>query len=496
MDELQAVLDDLKATSEEMEGLTAVLDAPEHEASKEELEKWEALENKAKELRAKAEGLKKQATTSAARDRRRSVLAGAREYEQEFDRAFLRRPDYDPRRDPGSGKQLSQADFDADLADAFNAWMKMGVNPDLIDESMRNACGRLRINPGNKVFELPIGQKAYERYLRCLYADMGNDQYRSMGMSLDPRSPFSPYAATNSVPYMDSRVPEAAGFTNVPPTYMAGLERNIISYGGIYDAPISVRTVPGYEDIIQDFADDQVEGVQIGEGHPLASGANPRFGQLRWGAWDYSSLGVIITERQLEVSRYDLPDFIGEIQGERLGRVQAKKLTWGSGAAEPLGLAAAAVKGGKIVTTAGIGVISLADIRGLEYALDEAFARSPNVGWMMNLTTLSYLEGLNDSTGRPLLQLGIETTTNRRIVRNRRIFINYQMPAIASNKIAILFGDFSRYLVVRRGRGTPRLIRDTTTFANELKVVFTTLISLDGKLRDYGNCPIVCLKIQ
>lgn len=497
MDELNAVLDDIKATAGEMESLNAVMDAEGHEATKEELEKWDALESKFTSLKVKADDLKKAASSDAARAKRRAVMTGARTYEQDFDRAFLRNPNADPTRDPHSGKMARQFDFEADLVNAFNAWMKAGANTDWIDEDMRAACNRLKINPGHRTFELPMQHKAYEVYLRCLYADMGNSQYRRMGMSLDPRSPFSPYAAANSVPYLDSRVPEGAGYTNQPPSFLAGLEQNIVSYGGIFDSPITVRTYAGYEDVVRDFADDQAEGVQVGEGHPLLSGKNPKFGQLRWGAYDYSSLGVVITERQLEVSRYDLPEFIGEIQGERLGRVQAKKLTWGTGAAEPMGLATATVKGGKIVETAASLAISEADIRGLEYALDQAFVRSPNVGFMMNLTTLSYLEGLvNATNGDKVFVLGLETTTNRRIVRNFPIFINYQMPTIAANKIAVLFGDFSRYLVLRRGRGTPRLIRDVTTLQNELKVVFTTLMSLDAKLQNYGNCPIVGLKIK
>lgn len=497
MNDLNEVLEQIKATSEEMNALLAVMDAPGHEATAEETEKWEALEAQFVSLKSKADDVRKAASTDAARAKRRAVLSGARDYEQAFDKDFLRNPDYDPRRSDSGKLSLRSHDVDADLTSALNAWMKMSVNPDLVDQPMREACARLRINPGNKAFELPVSEKGYERYLRCLYADMGNDQYARLGMSLDPRSPFSPFAAANSVPYLDSRVPEGAGYTNQPPSFMAGLERNVVSYGGIYDSPISVRTVAGYEDIVQDFADDQAEGVQIGEGHPLLSGKNPKFGQVRWGAYDYSSLGVIITERQLEVSRYDLPDFIGEIQGERLGRVQARKLTWGTGAAEPMGIATATIKSGKIVETAASGTIGEADIRGMEYALDQFFARGPGVGFMMNLATLSFLEGLTNATsGEKVFQLGLETTRNRRIIRNFPIYINYMMPAIAAGKIPILFGDFSRYLVVRRGRGTPRLIRDVTTLANELKVVFTTLLTLDAKLRNYGTNPLVGLKIK
>lgn len=495
--DLNEVLDEIKTTAEEMTALSAVMDAEGYEPKKEDDEKWEALESKFNGLKVTAEDLKKTASTDAARARRRAVLTGARTFEQSFERAFIRNPDYDPERSDSGKLDLRARNIEEDLNNAFNAWMRMAVNPELIDAEMRDSCARLKVNPGSKTFELPTSHKGYERYLRCLYADAGNDQYHKLGMSLDPRSPFSPYSATNSVPYLDSRVPEGAGYTNQPPSFLGTLERNIVSYGGIFDSPISVRTVPGYEDIVQDFADDQAEGVQIGEGHPLLSGKNPKFGQLRWGSYDYSSLGVVITERQLEVSRYDLADFIGEIQGERLGRVQARKLTWGTGSAEPMGLATAVIKGGNIVETAGSLAITEADIRGLEYALDQFFLRGPGVGFMMNLMTLAYLEGLTNATsGDKVFQLGLETTRNRRILRNFPVYINYMMPTVAANKVAILFGDFSKYLVIRRGRGTPRLIRDVTTLANELKVVFTTLLSLDAKLRNYGNSPLAGLKIK
>jgi HK97 family phage major capsid protein len=492
--DLEALLAELKASGDALEQHRSVMDAEGNVPTKEQAEKWDALVADHEKVKAKVDATREKVESAAAREKRSAYAASVREDADRFDKEFIRNPNYDPRRDSTTGKR-ARVDPDVLVNEAFTAWAMGGRPGKEIPRDLLESAARCGVNPGHNVFEMPTDARTYTRFLRAFYADVTHHNvYRAQGLSV--RDFMDRYSAVANTPYLDSRVPDGAGLTNVGPTFMGGLERNIISYGGIFNAPITVRTIPGYEDLVRDFADDQNEGYQIGEGHPLASGKNPKFGQIKWGAWDYSSGGVIITERQLEVSRYDLEDFIGDVNGERLGRVQARKFTWGTGAAEPMGLATAAVKGGKKVMSGAVGVIDQDDIRNLEYALDEAFIAGPDVGFMMNRGTIAILEQLVDTTGRPLFQLGQEAGTNRRTLRGRSIYTNYQLPLPATGKIPILFGAFGKYVVARRGRGTPRVIRDPYSLMNELKLIFTTILSADGKLEDYGNCPIAYLQVS
>lgn len=492
MDEL---LQQLRAAAESWHAHSQVMDADGHEATAEEVEKNTHLQHEYESLRAKVEEAKRREDSETARQARRAAAGGAVDAAREFDRTFIRNRNYDPTRSGTSGKLIGRApEYGNDLQTALATWVRSSSSRTArgITDDDREACARLAINPHGAEFEAPEGMEAdYEGYLRHLCASRGNMLYLDQGYG----NGMQPGAITG-YPYLDSRVPEGAGFTNQPPSVFGRLETNVITYGGIFSAPITVRVVGGFEPIVQDFTDDQYEGYQIGEGHPIGEGRNPKFGQVRWDAYDYTSGSVIATERQLDVSRYNLPDFFQDMLGERIGRTLARKLTWGTGSAEPMGLATAAMKGGKIMETAAAGVVDEDDIAALEYSLDEYHASGPGVGWMMNRSTLLTLEKLKDLSGRPLFNLGLETTTNRRVLRNRPIYINYQMPSIATAKVPILFGDFSRYVVIRRRSGIPRLIRDSVTLASELKVAFTAIITLDGKLRDYGNSPVAGLKIK
>jgi HK97 family phage major capsid protein len=327
--------------------------------------------------------------------------------------------------------------------------------------------------------------KQYETYLQWHAARRGNSQYAHLADS----DYLTALAAPDNTPYLDSRVPDGAGILNGPQLFFAGLERNVISYGGVLNSSVTIRTVPGYQTQTQNFADDQAEGRQIGEGRPIGVPKNPTFGDISWGAWDYTSDDVIVTERQLEMSQYNLSGLISDIQGERLGRILARKFTWGKGAGEPLGIVEAAKRGGKLVTSVANNALSNDDLVDLQFVVDQAFADGPGVGYMMHPTTLGMLMKAKDLQGRPYFNIGQEESqtgirTRRRTLNGYPVYLNYQMPVWAAAAVAvILFGDISKYEVVRRGTGAPRLIRDDTTLRRELKTIFTTILTADANLR-------------
>lgn len=498
MEELQRLVAEMQTQSAELGAAAAAMDA--ENAPPEAAERFAAAERTFNETRDRAQALKarldSESVAVAERNRRGNAAASARDVTDSFVRSFVRNPNADPSRgDNGKRWQGTPGGMEAMLQAAFGAWTRAPYAPETIQQSDLDACARLGVAPtGPRFAPLFMTHERYETYLRNLSAAMGNTRYALEGYG-GPQFFAATIAPAFNSPYLDSRVPDAAGYTDVPPTYFQNLERNIVSYGGVTNAPITIRTAAGFEDLEQDFADDQAEGYQIGEGRPITGApVNPTFGKIIWKAWDYSSGGLIYTQRQLAVTRYSLSDFISEIQGERIGRVLAKKLTLGKGAAEPLGVWEAAVRGGKVAVTAANNALTDADFDKLEFALDPVFWNGPGVGWMMHPTTLQYMRGVKDLEGRPLWVLGMETTTNRMTFRNRPIFLNYAMPVMAPNaKGVVLFGDFSKYEMVRRGSGLPRLVRDDTTLRLEEKVIFVTLITLDAKLRDYGNCPLARL---
>lgn len=456
--------------------------------SKEDVEKVNALAAAAEAAMQKAEAFQEKYANAHAVAESGNRLKANREAMEKFERFNTRQPDYTPAGRPGRERH----DYQADCEVALNAWMKASVDPEAVTEAEVAAAKRVGVNPFHKEFTSPRhvasfgGHRAWDRHFKGILARAGNAALAAEG-----------YGASALTDPMDSRDPERAGYLNRPPEYLSGIMFNMTTYGGILTAPVSVMNTDHYEDVIETFGDDNTqEGRQIGEGQTIGTTKNPKFAEIIFKNFDYTSDDIVVTERQLDRSRFSIPSFVPALHGERLGRVAAKKLTNGLGVNEPHGIVKAAIKGNKILETAASGAIGYDDIVKLEYQLDEMFADGPGVGYMMHRSTLQALELIKDGQARPILQLGQEGTGNRYFLRGRPIYSNYQMDEIAASKHVILFGNFTKYVVRYAGSGVPRLIRDETTLRRELKVIFTTLMNWDGRLRDYGNPPLALLKIK
>src|SRR5207249_6921764 len=99
---------------------------------------------------------------------------------------------------------------------------------------------------------------------------------------------------------------------------------------------------------------------------------------------------------------------------DRLARGIGRDLVVGDGASKPLGLVTSLVGNGAPVviaagsapndgsSAAGYNSLGSQDFANAVEKLDDAYANSPKVGWLMNKKTLGYLESLLDKMGRPL----------------------------------------------------------------------------------------------
>lgn len=346
------------------------------------------------------------------------------------------------------------------------------------------------------------GRRAFEAYRRF------HDQTRAHAVKYGAASAVD-FAANYMAadPVADSRQYDNMGMTNQLPTVLTTFEANVITYGGVLDHPITIRVTPGYEDVVQDIYDDTSNtAVQISENSTIGQNKVAILGRIVWKYFDYSSNDYQLSNRQLDVSRYDLPRIIGEALGIRHGRTMGSVLTTGNGVSEPEGYRTGALKTGftnskgnaKIVTTASPTAIAYDEVsgNGLEYALDQIFADAPNAGWSMHRTTLGYLETVKDSYGRPMFQLGQETTTNRKLLRNRPVFFNTFMDTIAATKYPIMYGDWSQVVLRRAGGGVPMFIRDTTSARRQLQTIFTAIMTYDQRLVNLGNMPLAVLQMH
>ncbi len=164
---------------------------------------------------------------------------------------------------------------------------------------------------------------------------------------------------------------------------------------------------------------------------------------------------------------------LGRILGARIARGQNRKFTTGSGASEPYGIATAAHLG---LTSSVVGGFAVDDLLQLAAAVPDEYASAPGAGWMMAKSTWLAARRLKDGQGHYLWDAsGCGAWP---------VYFNGHMPALATGNRAVLFGDFSKYVIsdVQSVR-IYRVSEAPNRIENDL-IAFEAFLESDGQLLD------------
>lgn len=488
MDEvLENLRDQIKTVSVEVESIEPQVSKADCPADV--IARFDELTAKYGELTTQYRQREADVTTSEQVNDRAKRAREIADFGKKFEQDTFRNPNWNKSQTRQVAIYQDRADtFTQDLGIAVAAWAN-GSEPRELDEEQLRVCKQLGVNPAAKKFE---AGKVMNRI------DMHRISEKLLETKGYGRASYSADGFSTAIGYADSRDETVLGLTNRAPTFVATIATNMITYGGILQSPISIETVQDYEDIIETYTNDQIVGAQIGEGQTIGTNQNPSDGQIIWKNWDYTSQDVTISQRQLKRSRMELPGWVSEQLGERLGRRMSKDLSNGTGATQPYGIVPSTIAGLKNFTSLTVGAITYDDLHsGLTFAIDPIFRNGPGVGFMMSEPIMQYLMRIKDSYGRPMFNWGWEGGNKIRTLEGYPVYVNREMITTrATGDKPILFGDFSKFKVVFRESMIPTLIRDETTSRRQLLVIFTALVNFDARLRDYGNCPTGYITIQ
>jgi HK97 family phage major capsid protein len=283
----------------------------------------------------------------------------------------------------------------------------------------------------------------------------------------------------------------STGGALVPGTYIQNLEVNMLAFGGVLQVAETITTDRG-DRMTWPTADDTSNiGEQVGENVNIdnsnAGGPNPAFAQVFWDAYTYSSKAILVPFSLLQDSFTDLPTVLGQMQGERLGRILASKFTTGSGANTPKGIITAATLG---VTAASATAITFDEVMNLEHSIDPAYRT--NAGYMCHDNVFLALRKLKDSQGQYLWQNGIDTGSPDRL-NGHPLTISMEMASsVATTAKTLLFGQLSKYKV--RRVGSVRLYRLEERYRDKDQDGFIALLRADGNLLTAGTAPVKYLQ--
>lgn len=280
---------------------------------------------------------------------------------------------------------------------------------------------------------------------------------------------------------------DAAGGYSVPEGFWNRVSEVQVAFGGMLDVANVITTETGAALPWPTNDDTGNVGAILSENTQVTE-QDVTLGQRSLGSYTYTSKLIRVSYQLLQDSAFNLENWLTGKLGQRLGRIHNTHFTTGTGTAQPEGVqtnATTGVTGATGQTTS----VTYADLIDLEHSVNQAYRG--NGRFMFNDNTLASLRKIVDADGRPLWQpsvvAGVASTIN-----GKPYTVNDDMPDMAANAKAILFGDFREGYVIRRVRGM-QVLRLQERYADFLQVGFLAFDRMDGvpdqgaAIRAYAN---------
>lgn len=426
----------------------------------EEKTQWDAANNDYNALLRKIEIAKRAAEVEAATQASDSNTPGA---------VLPGRDDRSARTDERGDDRRGGPVTEETRANAFQAWARfqLGLN---LEDRHEDACRVLRFNPSRQFIDIPLVPSHAYRQLQQ-DARSGRREMRDLSAVAGP----------------------TGGYTVAPQTLVQQLELNMLYFGGVRQVAENIRTTTGEPMAWPTANDTSNTGAQLGENTSIGSSTDPSFGKVTWNAYKFSSKPILVPFELLQDSAFDLASIIGQMLGERLGRITNTKYTTGTAAATPNGIVTASTLG---KTTNGATAITADEISDLVFSVDVAYRSQPGCQFMMSDGILSYIRKLksanNEYIWTPNFVGGMAADFPDRLfgypytVNNDMVGLTTGAPASATK--TMLFGQMSKYKI--RTVGSVRLYRLEERYRDTDQDGFIAFVREDGNLLDAGTAPV------
>lgn len=216
--------------------------------------------------------------------------------------------------------------------------------------------------------------------------------------------------------------------------------------GSVRSVASVIQTATGAQMLFPTADATAEEGEIIGQ-NIVTTSLDTTFGQASLDVYKYSSKSIALPFELLQDSMFDIDAYIQNLLRLRIGRIQNKHHTIGTGTSQPTGTVTVSTLG-KAGATGSAATAGYDDLVDLEHSVDPAYRAACK--YMMNDSTLKVLRKIKDGNGRPIFVPGYEQgnpggAPDRLL--GREIVINQYVAAMAASAKSILFGDFSKYLI-------------------------------------------------
>jgi len=274
----------------------------------------------------------------------------------------------------------------------------------------------------------------------------------------------------------------AGGYT-VPTELASFIDKAMAASGPMYDSNLFtvLNTTGGNTFNIPTVDDTAVAAGAHTEGGTVTDdgGKDVTFGQKQLGAFAFDTEWVRWSYELANDSILNVEALLGELLGERLGRIANSKLTTGSGSSDVEGIV---TNSGVGKTAAAVAAVTADEIIDLIHSVDPAYRASASTALMMNDSTLAAVRKLKDGNGNYLWQMGNYQAGVPQNILGYNVVVNQAMASLATGNKVMLFGDMSKYYV--RKVGGPSLFVARERFAPDYGIL--GYARFDGVLANTG----------
>ena len=251
-----------------------------------------------------------------------------------------------------------------------------------------------------------------------------------------------------------------------------------------------IRTATGNDLPWPTVDDTSVSGRLLAE-ETAVTQTNITFKSITFKAYKYTSDLILASPELLQDQAVNMPQLIGELLGERIGRATNAHFTTGTGSAQPNGMVTQAIVD-NLLSTAGVGALAADDIIDLIHKVDPAYRGNASfllhdniVGSVRKLvvTDQGYIWQPSFQLGNPDRLLGFPMRINQDMDSDA---------AIITGEEIMVFGDMSRYKI--REVAGMRFRRLVERYADTDQEGFIAFIRTDGNIPDRSG-PIAVLRV-